>query len=286
MSDNNLVNIKGMSDEQIMQAIGQDDGSNLGTNIPRLAINRTPEDDDGNQLPVGHFYTYDSNIGQNVFGKPVTFRPFISAMQYMHYDAVKGEYVNRSIIFKSWKEEAIDILGGTRCGKISFKERSNLTPEQQEQQRTIRCYKLVYGLLSFKNGKTAQGKEHSVENLPVLYRVTGTAFSPVSAALDQLKKRKKLMFNTLLNIDTKRQKKGSNVFYVPEIAVNADANLQLSDTDMDTLKVFQESIDAENLEVAGLYNSSKTKKVNGSDNVDAEIVKDLSDESPEKVLAS
>ena len=286
MSDNNLVNIKGMSDEQIMQAIGQDDGSNLGTNIPRLAINRTPEDDDGNQLPVGHFYTYDSNVGQNVFGKPVTFRPFISAMQYMHYDAVKGEYINRSIIFKSWKEEAIDILGGTRCGKISFKERSNLTPEQQEQQRTIRCYKLVYGLLSFKNGKTAQGKEHSVENLPVLYRVTGTAFSPVSAALDQLKKRKKLMFNSILNIDTKRQKKGSNVFYVPEIAVNADANLQLSDTDMDTLKVFQESIDAENLEVAGLYNSSKTKKVNGSDNVDAEIVKDLGDESPEKVLAS
>jgi len=286
MSDNNLVNIKGMSDEQIMEAIGQDDGSSMGTNIPRLSINRTPEDDDGNQLPVGHFSTYDASVGQNVYGKPITFRPFISAMQYMHYDAVKGEYINRSIIFKSWKEEAIDILGGTRCGKISFKERSNLTPEQQEQQRTIRCYKLVYGLLSFKNGKTAQGKEHNAENLPVLYRVTGTAFSPVSAALDQLKKRKKLMFNTLLNIDTKRQKKGSNVFYVPEIAVNADANLQLSDTDMDTLKVFQESIDAENLEVAGLYNSSKTKKVNGSDNVDAEIVKDLGDESPEKVLAS
>ena len=167
MSDNNLVNIKGMSDEQIMQAIGQDDGSNIGTNIPRLAINRTPEDDDGNQLPVGHFYTYDSNVGQNVFGKPVTFRPFISAMQYMHYDAEKGEYINRSIIFKSWKEEAIDILGGTKCGKIPFKDRSTLTPEQLEQQRTIRCYKLVYGLLSFNNGKTAQGNAHNVENLPV-----------------------------------------------------------------------------------------------------------------------
>ena len=78
-------------------------------------------------------------------------------MQYMHYDADKGEYINRSIIFKSWKEEAIDILGGTKCGKIPFKERSSLTPEQLEQQRTIRCYKLVYGLLSFKDGKTAQG---------------------------------------------------------------------------------------------------------------------------------
>ena len=285
MSDNNLVNIKGMSDEQIMQAIGQDDGSNLGNNIPRLAINRTPEDDDGNQLPVGHFYTYDSSIGQNVFGKPVTLRPFISAMQYMHYDAEKGEYINRSIIFKSWKEEAIDILGGTKCGKIPFKERSTLTPEQLEQQRTIRCYKLVYGLLSFKDGKTAQGNAHSVENLPVLYRVTGTAFSPVSAALDQLKKRKKLMFNCTFSLDTKRQKKGGNVFYVPEITVNADANLQLSDTDMETLKVFQESIDTENAEVVDAYNSAKTKKANGSDKIDAQIVEDMDEELPEQVLS-
>ena len=285
MSDNEIVNIKQMSDEQIMQAIGQDDGSNAGNNIPRLAINRTPEDDDGNQLPVGHYYTYDSKVGQNVFGKPVTLRPFVSAMQYMHYDAEKGEYINRSIIFKSWKEEAIDILGGTKCGKIPFKERSTLTPEQLEQQRTIRCYKLVYGLLSFKDGKTAQGEPHVVENLPVLYRVTGTAFSPVTSALDQLKKRKKLMFNCTFSLDTKRQKKGGNVFYVPEIAVNADANLQLSDMDMETLKVFQESIDIENAEVVNLYNTAKTKQPNMSDKIDAEIVEDV-DDAPEKVLAS
>ena len=283
MSDNNLTNIKQMSNEQIMQAIGQDDGSSTGTNIPRLAINRSPEDDDGNQLPVGHFYTYDSNVGQNVFGKPVTLRPFISAMQYMHYDADKGEYVNRSIIFKSWREEAIDILGGTKCGKIPFKERSSLTPEQLEQQRTIRCYKLVYGLLSFTKGKTSQGHDHNIENIPVLYRVTGTAFSPVTSALDLLKKRKKLMFNCTFSLDTKRQKKGGNVFYVPEISVNADANLQLSDTDMETLKVFQESIDVENKEVIDLYNSAKSKGANGHDKIDAKIVEEL---DPEKVLSA
>jgi hypothetical protein len=283
MSDNNLTNIKQMSDEQIMQAIGQDDGSSAGTNIPRLAINRSPEDDDGNQLPVGHFYTYDSNVGQNVFGKPVTLRPFISAMQYMHYDADKGEYVNRSIIFKSWKEEAIDILGGTKCGKIPFKERSSLTPEQLEQQRTIRCYKLVYGLLSFNKGKTSQGHDHNIENIPVLYRVTGTAFSPVTAALDLLKKRKKLMFNCTFSLDTKRQKKGGNVFYVPEISVNADSNLQLSDTDMETLKVFQESIDVENKEIIDLYNAAKSKGANGRDKIDAKIVEEL---DPEKVLSA
>ena len=283
MSDNNLTNIKQMSNEQIMQAIGQDDGSNAGNNIPRLAINRTPEDDDGNQLPVGHYFTYDSNVGQNVFGKPITLRPFISAMQYMHYDADKGEYVNRSIIFKSWREEAIDILGGTKCGKIPFKERSSLTPEQLERQRTIRCYKLVYGLLSFNKGKTSQGNDHSLENIPVLYRVTGTAFSPVTAALDLLKKRKKLMFNCTFSLDTKRQKKGGNVFYVPEISVNEYANLQLSDTDMETLKVFQESIDVENKEVIDLYNSAKSKGANGHDKIDAKIVEEL---DPEKVLSA
>ena len=283
MSDNKLVNINNMSDEQIMQAIGQDDGSSLGTNIPRLSINRTPEDDDGNQLPVGYFSTYDPSVGQNVYGKPVTFRPFISAMQYMHYDADKGEYVNRSIIFKSWKEEAIDILGGTRCGKIPFKDRSTLTPEQLEQQRTIRCYKLVYGLLSFKNGKTAQGHAHNVENLPVLYRVTGTAFSPVSAALDQLKKKRKLMFNCTFSLNTKRQKKGGNVFYVPEIGVNSDENLKLSDADMETIKVFQDTIDTENKEIVDLYNSAKSKKPNGSDLDDAKIVDEV---DPEEVLSA
>ena len=34
MSDNKLTNINTMSDEQIMQAIGQDDGSSSGSNIP------------------------------------------------------------------------------------------------------------------------------------------------------------------------------------------------------------------------------------------------------------
>ena len=285
MSDNNVI-VKGMSNEQIMQAIGQDDGSTLGTNIPRLAINRSPEDDDGNQLPVGHYYTYDSTSGQNVYSKPVTLRPFISAMQYMHYDAVQGEYINRSIIFKSWREEAIDILGGTKCGKVPFKERATLTPEKLEEQRTIRCYKLVYGLLSFDKGVNSQGESVTISNLPVLYRVTGTAFSPVSAALDQLNKRKKLMFNCTFSLNTKRQKKGGNVYYTPDITVNADANLQLSDDDMETLKVFQESIDVENKEVVDLYNAAKSESnKKQTDKIDAEIVEDIED-APEKILAS
>ena len=281
--DNEIANINNMSDEQIKQAIGQDDGSSSGISIPRLGINRSPEDDDGNQLPVGHLFTYDSSVGQNVFGKPVTFRPFISAMQYMHYDPEKGEYVNRSIIFKNWKEEAIDILGGTRCGKVPFKERTSLTPEQLAEQRTIRCYRLLYGILSFK-GKKANGEDHEVANLPVLWRVTGTAFAPVGSALDQVNKRKKLMFTTTFSIDSKRQKKGGNVFYIPEISVNADANLQMSKEDMETLTVFQDIINTENAEVVELYKAAKKGQPTSSDGESAKVVKQVED--PVEVLSN
>ena len=93
------------------------------------------------------------------------------------------------------------------------------------------------------------------------------------------------MFNCTFSLDTKRQKKGGNVFYVPEIAVNADANLQLSDTDMETLKVFQESIDIENAEVVDLYNTAKSNQTSNSDKIDAEIVEEMDDDLPEKILA-
>jgi hypothetical protein len=280
---NEIANINNMSDEQIKQAIGQDDGSSGGIRIPRLGINRSPEDDDGNQLPVGHLFAYDASVGQNVFGKPITFRPFLSAMQYMHYDPEKGEYVNRSIIFKNWKEEAIDILGGTRCGKVPFKERTSLTPEQLAEQRTIRCYRLLYGILSFK-GKKANGEDHEVANLPVLWRVTGTAFAPVGSALDQVNKRKKLMFTTTFSIDSKRQKKGGNVYYTPEISVNADANLQMSKEDMETLTVFQDTINTENAEVVDLYKAAKKGQSTSSDGESAKVVKQVED--PIEVLSN
>jgi len=280
---NEIANINNMSDEQIKQAIGQDDGSGGGINIPRLGINRSPEDDDGNQLPVGHLFTYDASVGQNVFGKPATFRPFISAMQYMHYDPEKGEYVNRSIIFKNWKEEAIDILGGVKCGKVPFKERPSLTPEQLAEQRTIRCYRLLYGILSFK-GKKANGEDHEVANLPVLWRVTGTAFAPVGSALDQVNKRKKLMFTTTFSIDSKRQKKGGNVYYTPEISVNADANLQMSKEDMETLTVFQDIINTENDEVVELYKAAKKSQLTSSDGKSAKVIKQVED--PVEVLSN
>ena len=94
------------------------------------------------------------------------------------------------------------------------------------------------------------------------------------------------MFNCTFTLNTKRQKKGGNVFYVPEIQVNSEENLQLTDMDMDTLKVFQESINNENAEVIAEYNKAKNSKSNSGDKIDAKIVEDMSSVAPEEVLST
>jgi hypothetical protein len=285
MTKNELANISSMTDEQIMKAIGQDDGTSSGDGIPRLSINRNPEDDNGNKLPVGEYSVFDTNIGKVAYGKPVTFRPFLSGMQYMNYSPDKGEYVNRSIIFSSHKDEAIDMLGGVNCGKVPYKDRDQLTPEQQVEQRTIRCYRLVYGLVSF-NGRLADGSVHNVENLPALYRVSGTAFLPVSNAIKSLKDSGKLMFKCTLKLDTERQKRGGNTFYVPVINTNSNAQIEFSDKDNDTLNVFREAIENENQEVISAYKKARDKSYNDSDAESAKIVNELDDKLPEDLLSA
>ena len=285
MTKNELANISSMTDEQIMKAIGQDDGTNTGDGIPRLSINRNPEDDNGNKLPVGEFSVFDTTAGKVAYGKPVTFRPFLSGMQYMNYSPDKGEYVNRSIIFSSHKDEAIDMLGGVNCGKVPYKERDQLTPEQQVEQRTIRCYRLVYGLVSF-GGKLADGSVHNVDELPALYRVSGTAFLPVSNAIKSLKDSGKLMFKCTLKLDTERQKRGGNTFYVPVITPNSNTQIEFTSKDNDILTVFKDAIDKENQEVISAYKKARDKSPNDSDAESAKIVNELDDQLPEDVLSA
>ena len=56
--------------------------------------------------------------------------------------------------------------------------------------------------------------------------------------------------------------------------------------DMETLKVFQDSINEENDEVIAAYNKAKSSKLNGEDRIDAEVVEEVNDTAPEKILST
>jgi len=278
MTNNEISNIDGLSQEQIMSMIGQEKSS-TGNFLPKLAINRFPENDDGAEVPVGSYGVYVPELDSMAYGKPVTFRPFMNAYQYMKYDADKNEYSNRSIIFKSWKDEAIDIQGGVRCGKIPAKELANLSDEERMKQKAIKCYRLVYGLVSFK-GTLPGGADAEVTNLPVLWKVTGSNFKPVGEAIESLRRRGKVMFNHTLTLKSKKKKAGSNVFYVSDISVDAD-EVQFSDKEKEILLAFQDTINTENEEIVELWRQAKKAEPVSVQAVDAEF-----DDDPVEVLSS
>ena len=242
---NELANFDSLSKEQIMRLTGQEDDSG-GNSIllPRLAINRVGEDDDGNKLEVGTYKIYDPTSEKIVYSKkengPVKLRPFIRAYQYMEYNPDENNYSNKSIIFKSWKDEAIDMNGGIKCGKIPFKEQDSLSKEDQAKQRQIKCYTLVYGLLNM-HAVTGDGTETAIEDLPVLWRATGVNFRPINETITSIKGQNRLIQNTNLLLATKRKKHGANVYYMTDLNVDKE-NVEFTKKNYEIIEMFNQLI--------------------------------------------
>ena len=282
---NDLKAFDALSKEEIMKMTGQDDGSVISTGtIDRLTINRAAEDDDGNQLSAGVFSTYDSSIESKVYSikdKPVQFRPFINAYQYMEYDPDNNNYPCSSVIFKSWKDEPIDTNGGIRCGKVIDKDKEQLTQIQIDAQRNIKCYRLVYGLVSM-DATTPTGEPVKVEAMPVLFRVTGSNFTPIGESLKSLKGRDSLMQNHLLNMTTVKRKAGSNIYYVSEIAIDKK-EVPFTAKDLEHMDMFNALIEEENARVSTKWQKAHSNKE--QDAASAKVINELSDD-PEMVLQS
>ena len=282
---NDLQAFESLSKEEIMRMTGQDDGSIISSgNLSRLTINRAAEDDDGNQLSAGVYTVYDSGIEAKVYSikdKAIQFRPFINAYQYMQYDPDNNNYPCSSVVFKSWKEEPIDTNGGVRCGKVIGKDKEQLTQAEIDAQRNIKCYRLVYGLLSME-GTTATGDATTIDAMPVLFRVTGSNFTPIGEALKSLKGRDSLMQNHLLNLTTKRKKAGSNVYYVSNVSVD-NKEIDFTKKDLEHMDMFSALIEEENSRISDKYqNAHKNKE---RDAASAKVINEMADD-PEMVLAS
>jgi hypothetical protein len=282
---NDLQAFESLSKEEIMRMTGQDDGSIISSgNLSRLTINRAAEDDDGNQLSAGVYTVYDSGIEAKVYSikdKAIQFRPFINAYQYMQYDPDNNSYPCSSVVFKSWKEEPIDTNGGVRCGKVIGKDKEQLTQAEIDAQRNIKCYRLVYGLLSME-GTTATGDATTIDAMPVLFRVTGSNFTPIGEALKSLKGRDSLMQNHLLNLTTKRKKAGSNVYYVSNVSVD-NKEIDFTKKDLEHMDMFSALIEEENSRISEKYqNAHKNKE---RDAASAKVINEMADD-PEMVLAS
>lgn len=240
--------------EDLMKLTGQDAGSGPKSFLPRLKINRDFEDSNGGTIPPG---TYTINLDNtDVYAKTATFRPFMKAYQYQVYDADTNTYPNKTILFKSWSEEALDMKGGVKCSKVTGKAKDKLTKEQVEAQKNIKCYTNIYGTISMV-ATTADGKEVVIKDEPCLARVTGSAFSPWNDTLDIITVQKRPYFASEIILDApKREKKGATTYYVP-VLKTANKVISYTEADFSLLKKFQDTITFENAPIIESFKKHK-----------------------------
>ena len=249
--------------------IGQDSAPT--TTLATMRTNREPEDDDGNKLPMGSFRIDNSSVG-TIFGKPVSFRPLYTAMQYKKYDENNEDNNYKSVMFTSWSDEIHDTNGTQRCGSIPRKKREGLSQQELDEQDKIKCFKYTWGLATMK-GVSATGKELSIKDEPVLYSASGTNFIPMQEIIQGISQRNEVMINCILEFyDTQREKKGSNIWYVAKIKESFTKPPALTEEQLKHLNMFKSIRESENAYVMGLY---KEKQKSTEDVLDDDIVAEL-----------
>lgn len=266
---NEVTNISNLSPEKVMAMIGQDSAPT--TTLATMRTNREPEDDDGNKLPMGSYRIDNCSVG-TIFGKPVSFRPLYTAMQYKKYDENNEDNNYKSIMFTSWSDEIPDTNGTQRCGSIPRKKREGLSQQEIDEQDKIKCFKYTWGLATMK-GVSATGKELSITDEPVLYSASGTNFIPMQEIIQGISQRNEVMINCILEFyDTQREKKGSNIWYVAKIKESFTKPPALTEEQLKHLNMFKSIRESENAYVMGLY---KEKQKSTEDVLDDDIVAEL-----------
>lgn len=248
--------------------------------IPRYArinVNRDHEDDNGNPLPAGTFVV-DTADDQKIYAKTIMFQPLINRYQYILYDGEQEKLVSRSILFQDFGEEIRDTSGGYKCGKVGKKELSSLTPGQIEQQKSIKCKRMLYGLVSM-TGKTADGTDVTISNVPALWKSGGANFMPVGRVLESLIAKGFRYYSFIWNLGLTKQKKGSNVFYTVDVSYDSTAPQTLTQDHFECMKVFDSIINDHNKDVNERFkDAKKPAAARSASKTDNKIVDTLEDD--------
>jgi len=231
------------------------------TLLPQLKINRDTEDNQGNEIPVGTYFV--SQDEKAVYSKTAKFRAFINSYRYMIFDSEAKKYI-KSLIIKNFNEEALDELGGLRCGKVFKRDLEFLTETERKKQENIKCYRLMFGTVTFPDS--------DIENLPCVWQSSGDNFVSAKSALDSMDRIKHLYPQHLINLSLIRKKVGSNVYYQAVCDLDLKTTVSFVDEDLETFKLFQETIDRDNKYIAGKWREAGKSKQTSSD---TEILKKL-----------
>ena len=275
-----------ISFEQIAAVIGQDDVKTapVGSDLAFLRINYNVEDDQDKQLPVGYWTIATAEHGA-VFSKEIEFQIFLQRYQYTHWDEEAEEMANKSILAKNLypQTEVPDMLGTMRCGSVPYSQRESLNAEQALKQKSIRCFRMLFGRVTLLNAVDVDGKKVEASNIPCLWRARGSNFMTVNDAMESLSAQKKPFIFYKLKSGLEKKKNGGVIYYVSNFNVG-DGPLAFEADDNELLKSFCEYVDDANKGVMKAYDNALMKKVSSTPKGQGEIIDvddALNDDIPE-----
>ncbi len=207
-----------ISDEEFMADLGQTAGS---SNLQRIRINRDPLNDDEKDVPIGTYVVYSSEHSELLYFNQLSVKPILSRFQYRVWDNDAGNYSNQSVQFAQWDHDKSDEKGGQACGKITGKAKKDLTDAEVEDQKSIKCARILYGLAS-GTGTNVDGVVCEMTDEPFAYFAQSSSYSIMDGAIQAISRKHEKLLERHFTMTSERKKKGSNTYYVPVISIDTE----------------------------------------------------------------
>lgn len=276
---NAIVNYSEYSDVELNKLLGIDPNITSGGGTTRLLINALSEDDEGKALTMGSFYlTNLAGQEEPIYAKEVTIRVLMPSYQYRQWDAKEEKIVAQSIMSNSLNAEFISDNGKIRCGKLTKAkaEKGPLTPEQLKLQEEVKCKLSLWVLVSY-TGKTQDGREAEVADVPALWTLSQSGFREAATLLEGFTKGKRSPLRYDVKVTLRKEKNGSVIYYIPIFVVDSEAK-PLPNNVADLIKNVGEFIKRVNVKITDGYNTVLSGEKKTTDAVD--VVKEFNRPMP------
>lgn len=242
-TDNVMEVIKSGDREALLALIGQGETQEKPkTGLTRLNINYDTDDDEGNNLKKGSWKVYHD--GEFVYADSVTFRPMARYYEWTVYDADEGKFSCRSTQEPKIEHQFPDTSGGNKCGRLSKTEEQELGEDHPKTlaSRLATCNQVFYATVSV-DGKTGDGRDVKIVDLPVVAYFKRSGFRPAKDAIDKLPKGL-AMSEQVFELTTKRHKMGSVTYFTP--VFTPAKTVKLSEEDLELTAMFVQTVAASN----------------------------------------
>ena len=255
-----------LSEDKLKKLIGQSGDTSTGGGTPRLSINHSTEDDDGNQIPRG-FYMIRNSEGKSIFAPKVIYRPFVRTFMYSVWDNDSNSFGSQTIQSRSMNDLFYDSTGGLKCGKLAPDVLKTLDEHSPDAvlQKGIKCVQVLYGLVSIPEGQDATGSPATIKDVPCVWYVRGSSFMRISDWIKTIEAQRKLMPTATAELSTVIGKRGGNIYY------GANAKTvgfgKFSKEDQAQLLQFFESINSFNNGIMESHRTNKKLKDNSADTI-------------------